>query len=283
MGVKAVWGICLEPVVCFSSGGGDPLKPHRFYGKARAAAEKSVGSPFLFMIGGGKGVPAPLRGRVLDLVRLTCAYGQTTAFITDPDLRENLAQWPVAVALGDVYEIVGSPGLVENLGFPGRKILSSVYDGVNYVRQDTTALWNALADWTVRRRHVPSIPGFVAPKALQLCPTLPPQISRSEGARRVSQARSLERSGPLRDAVKQRNRDTNGGRLVCEACGWADDNPGMFDAHHVCPLWVGERESNIEDFAVLCPTCHRWAHRKGGGSMAEPLNIHTLRKQRSGR
>jgi 5-methylcytosine-specific restriction enzyme A len=37
----------------------------------------------------------------------------------------------------------------------------------------------------------------------------------------------------------------------------------MFDAHHPAPLAVGKRVTLPEHLQILCPTCHRRAHRKG--------------------
>jgi hypothetical protein len=50
------------------------------------------------------------------------------------------------------------------------------------------------------------------------------------------------------------------GRIVCEACDLVGGDLRLFDAHHLEPLATIIRESRLEDFDVLCPTCHRWAH-----------------------
>lgn len=53
----------------------------------------------------------------------------------------------------------------------------------------------------------------------------------------------------------------------------------MFDSHHLDPLACGIRESRIDDFAVLCPTCHRWAHVHGVDRL-QPLAVNELRAVR---
>lgn len=35
----------------------------------------------------------------------------------------------------------------------------------------------------------------------------------------------------------------------------------LFDVHHKHPLSLGTRMTRMEDFALLCPTCHRFEHR----------------------
>ncbi len=61
----------------------------------------------------------------------------------------------------------------------------------------------------------------------------------------------------------------NKGLLFCEQCGF---NPKdkiqdsaislrtLLDVHHKDPLAEGKRETKICDFALLCPTCHRFEH-----------------------
>lgn len=60
------------------------------------------------------------------------------------------------------------------------------------------------------------------------------------------------------------------GRLRCEACEF--DFEGMYgnlgrgyiECHHRVPLaQSGERESYVEDLALLCANCHRMIHRSG--------------------
>ena len=75
----------------------------------------------------------------------------------------------------------------------------------------------------------------------------------------------LERMGTYR----KRFIESRGYR--CEACGWTiDENQkkvwgSSFELHHLVPfaeLEEGEsREVRIEDFAVLCASCHRGIHR----------------------
>jgi endogenous inhibitor of DNA gyrase (YacG/DUF329 family) len=47
------------------------------------------------------------------------------------------------------------------------------------------------------------------------------------------------------------------------------------------PLGNGPRWSKPENFAVLCPTCHRWSHWKADDAL-QPLPIRDLRAIRLG-
>lgn len=87
-----------------------------------------------------------------------------------------------------------------------------------------------------------------------------PEPESPEGAEIWKLQRSRERDRSLVSEAKRRNRERNGGRLACEACSFSYGASGMFDAHHKHPLLAGERESSVEDLAILCPTCHRQAH-----------------------
>lgn len=72
------------------------------------------------------------------------------------------------------------------------------------------------------------------------------------------------------DFLKQRIRSNS---LNCDHCGFdpvTRINPeiirprSLLDVHHKRPLEEGERYTNISDFSLLCPTCHRVEHAKLG-------------------
>lgn len=100
-----------------------------------------------------------------------------------------------------------------------------------------------------------------------------------EEAHRYQMVRKLERNPRVRKQVLARKKP------VCEGCGLA---PGKdyalpstklpLDVHHLMPLsdlQEGERLKYKvpDDFAVLCPTCHRVVHQ-----MDNPGDIETLRQ-----
>lgn len=60
------------------------------------------------------------------------------------------------------------------------------------------------------------------------------------------------------------------GQLRCESCGldfervYGDLGRGYIECHHRTPLsQSGERESRVDDLALLCANCHRIIHRSG--------------------
>jgi 5-methylcytosine-specific restriction enzyme A len=284
MGVKAVWGRSREGVMCFGSRGNAALKDRGHFSQARTTAERAQTQPYFLTIGGGEQVPDTLRGRVLELVRATGVYGETTAFVRDDELRARLAQWPVAIIISEVYSVKGEPHLVEDLGFPDRRILANAYDTVIRDEDHIQRVWDRLKNWEVeRRRDVTPPPGFRDPGKVQMYGSLYPRLDcrSSEGKRVWKLSQEVERDPNLKREAKARNRARNGGVLVCEACGFSDLLDSMFDAHHQQPLAVGVRESRVDDLVVLCPTCHRCAHAKADDKLS-PISVQDLAKLMSG-
>ena len=103
MGIKAVWGRIEESIMSFGSRGDPTTKLGGYYSQAKRTAERALQQPYFVTIGGGEKVPDTLNGRVLELVRGTGVYGETTAFVRSEELRARLAQWPVAVILCEVF------------------------------------------------------------------------------------------------------------------------------------------------------------------------------------
>ena len=91
-------------------------------------------------------------------------------------------------------------------------------------------------------------------------------VTASEG--RVSYRRHLfrERSPVLRRLKMARVRAT-GARLLCEVCGfdfaetYGALGEGFIECHHVIPLAAAEeRETSVDDLALVCANCHRMIH-----------------------
>ena len=283
MGVKAVWGHT-DRLLCFGSRGGNITNHHAYFSQSRRTAEKAIGKPYIVTIGGGEHVPPELNGRVLDLVRATGVYGETKVFLgADTYERLHMEQWPVCVILSEVYRFDGEPHLTHDLGLPNKAILAAAYDGVVRDEDRIEMLWQALRDVPVSRQwEIQTIPGFRDPVRVQLCGSQYPRVQASspEGARIWKAMSQLERNPALARAVKDLNGIRNGGRIICDACDFSDGSRALFDAHHLDPLGTGPRYSNVESFAVLCPTCHRWAHYKAEDRL-QPLPLSAIRAARS--
>jgi len=52
----------------------------------------------------------------------------------------------------------------------------------------------------------------------------------------------------------------------------------MAEQHETGKRAIGKRVTRIEDLAVLCPTCHRWAHVKAGNRL-HPLPAEDVRRR----
>ena len=278
MGIKAVWGRIEEPIMSFGSRGELTTKRRGYYSQARRTAERALQQPYFVTIGGGEKVPEKLSGRVLELVRGTGVYGETTAFVRDENLRARLLQWPVAVVLSEVFAVKGEPHLIDDLKFEDRRILANAYDSVIRDDDHIQRLWDALKGWEIERRwDVVPPPGFRDPGKVMLRGSMYPTLDSksTEGQRVWKLSLGIERDSKLRRQAKELNRAANGGVLVCEACRFSDTLASMFDAHHLQPLAAGIRESRVDDLVVLCPTCHRWAHAKAEDKLS-PISIEAL-------
>lgn len=280
MGVKAVFGALTGRAVCFGSRGNAELKDSGYFQSARITAGYALERPFMIAIGGGDDCPPELLGRVLNVARVSKVYGETPVFYTDPLDRAQLARWPVATALLDVYQVNGQPHMVEDLGLPDRTILANAFDIVVRPDQKIEALWEALKGRELRLVDLPPLPNFREPANVTLVGSfLPKKLSGEEGRKIYREVQVFERSSTLAKEARKLNREANGGTLVCAGCDFSDDLDGLFDVHHTVPLMLGVRETTLSDLTVLCPTCHRWAHRKGR-HVWDPLSLDDLRTAR---
>ena len=75
-----------EAVMCFGSRGDPGLKNKGYYSQARITAERAQARPYSLTIGGGDDVPDTLRGRVLELIKATGAFGETSVFVQGEEL-----------------------------------------------------------------------------------------------------------------------------------------------------------------------------------------------------
>lgn len=267
MGVKAVFGPLHSHVLCFS--GRTPGKAS-YFSVAAGVARRAVDRPFIFAIGGGPRVRDNLGGCVLNIARASTVYGLTERFVVDPAEIERLEQWPVAIALHDVYRIVGYPHLVDELGFDDRLILAGAQDGVIRPDDKVEQLWAALSHWPIERIALPLPHNFYDTGSPSLATTeLPTFTGKEEGEKIWKLQRKIERDATVSRAAKRLN-IAKYGRLTCEACTFAHDDSGLFDAHHPTPLAIGKRTTLPEHLHILCPTCHRRAHRKS------PLDPYSL-------
>ncbi len=82
-----------------------------------------------------------------------------------------------------------------------------------------------------------------------------------EGEETWRAQRAVERDLRLRKAALSKNSGEHDGQYACEACNFEHADRAMFDVHHPHPLLTGPRMTRVSDLVVLCPVCHRRAHR----------------------
>lgn len=110
------------------------------------------------------------------------------------------------------------------------------------------------------------------------------ELSALEGENDERKVKIRKRAAWLADTFVRR-RAANG-KLVCDRCAF---DPALtlnlkifsartsLDAHHKYPLEEGTRYTSIDDFALLCPTCHRMEHqllKKGGSFFDDSKSSH---------
>ena len=105
-----------------------------------------------------------------------------------------------------------------------------------------------------------SLNGYMADQALMQTPE---KAAVVESRKRCISER-LEKRGTSRQFIKRKG-------YWCEACGWSIEEDeedvwaSSFELHHLTPFSElkegGSRVVHMEDFAVLCASCHRAIHR----------------------
>jgi len=275
MGVKAVYRPISSYVLCFG-GRGSP-NSGAYYSVPAGAAKKVAVSPFVITIGGGQNVTDQYDGRAIDLAQLSPVYGPTSILLEDPDEIARLAQWPVAIAIREVWRFSGSPRLVEDLGLEDKTILSGSQDGIIRPRQ-IDQLYEALSDIALEHAVLPAAANFYDDGTPRLIGAIRPSIpkrAKEEGKRYWRLQQRTERDAGLSREAKRLN-ELQHGSFTCEACEFKSADAAMLDAHHPTPLAVGTRTTFAEHLEILCPTCHRKAHRTD--DRLKPLNLVELKK-----
>ncbi len=276
MGIKAIWGSVSSLGLCFGARG-TPNEPNVYFSAARRVATLAASSPYLIAVGAGDGAPAYIHGRAINLLRLGTVYGPTATILGESEAAR-VERWPIAVLAHEVYCFRGNPHFVRDLGFGDLRLFSGLMDGV-IEPAAMEAVWTALRDWPVDRIELP-LPGNLydpgEPQLLRaITHRLPKTLSAEEGGRLWKRQLSIERDPAIAAEAKRRNLDRYG-VYTCEACGFANGDKGLFDAHHPTPLAAGVRVTEASHLEVLCPLCHRRAHRRG--SKLLPFSLVELRE-----
>jgi hypothetical protein len=276
MGVKAVFGPMSSYLLCFG-GRGTPQNERQYYSVPAGVADRALKRPYVIAIGGGSRVREGYKGRVLNLVRVGNVFGPTRRLAADATEAERLAQWPVAIVCRDVWQFVGNPHLIEDLGMQDRRILEGAQDGIIRPLEKLEPLWFALRDWPIKSVALPPAANFYdSGTPTRVGTTLPtiPGGSKSEEGKRIWDLQYRAERDPRLSRDAKRLNQAKFGVPTCEACNFQNDDSAMFDAHHPTPLAAGSRTTHAEHLQILCPTCHRRAHR--GPDRLQPFSLHEL-------
>ena len=153
---------------------------------------------------------------------------------------------------------------------PDRTILAGAQDGIIRPDEKVELLGDKLKDGPLELMALPLPANFYDPGRPRLAiAKRPMNPGAKEGERIWKLQKQLERDPKIKKIAKSLNVEKFG-QPTCEACLFAHPDRAMFDAHHPTPLAVGVRVTLPEHFEILCPTCHRRAHRK---SMLDPFSL----------
>lgn len=187
-------------------------------------------------------------------------------------------RWSVAFPIIESYEIIGKPKAKEVLGDEMYRRLYQRPSATLRVLEEEEQI--AIADLEIQ--PVEAFNAWIAledeyeiAEKSELSDELIRQMGRDldygafEGETEEHKARVRRRAAWLANKFAMMRKKT--GRLICDDCGFDPVHlfdpklvspRSMFDVHHKNPLRAGKRYTTINDYALLCPTCHRAEHRR---------------------
>jgi 5-methylcytosine-specific restriction enzyme A len=163
---------------------------------------------------------------------------------------------------------------------PDRTIMAGAQDGIIRPTDKLEQLWIRLRAWPVEQEELPLPANFLPsaqPRLLTVSNVRRAVTAQSEEGQRlwILQQR-IESVGEVKTLAKRLNAERNNGRVTCEACAYSSQDSAMLDAHHPTPLSAGVRTTFASQLQILCPTCHRRAHRATDNKL-EPATLTELR------
>lgn len=185
-------------------------------------------------------------------------------------------RWSVAFPIVESWEIDGIPRAREVFGASAYLRLYGHSSGV--LRPLLPAEQQALDHLHLTKREAPGewieIEDEIRMAELtHIDPRLQKRIDQDLGAAAFEGESESRRAQLRKRAAWQANRfaqrRAKAGTLTCDHCGFDPASllestrfnlRSALDVHHTRPLEEGPRYTRIEDFALLCPTCHRVEH-----------------------
>lgn len=185
-------------------------------------------------------------------------------------------RWSVAFPIVESWDIVAKPLAKDILGQAGYDRLikhssstlrplnedeQASIAGLEISRRAAANAWIAIEDEMAMAERSP-VPSDVQRNIDR------DMASALEGMEEERKAKVRRRAAWLADLFARDRR--RAGTLMCDACGYdpAIKYAGLpvkprslLDVHHMNPLEEGVRRTWFDDFALLCPTCHRVEHQ----------------------
>lgn len=244
---------------------------------------------------------APMSGRLVAVHRLWQSSRSLQSIAGDEEFNRiqdtwatpgrSRNKWSVAFPVVESYDIEGWPKANEVFSQEAIKRVFAhpsstlrplddddrrVLDGLGLQRRKAINAWIAIED-EIRKAEMLDAPSNRA--FVDMDRDLPK--SAPEGMTAEQWVRNRVRVAWLADRFAASRR--RAGSLICDDCrfdpttrvGATDIRPRtLLDVHHRAPLAEGVRVTNLADFALLCPTCHRLEHerlRRGIHMFARPV------------
>lgn len=193
-------------------------------------------------------------------------------------------RWSVAFPIIESFEIVGMPRAAEILDATSYRrlyahssaTLRPLNDGEReQISQLEIRRMPALNAWIAIADEMAAVDASeISARSLRLLEQ-DLETGALEGVTEERKAKVRKRAAWLADRfIRLRSK---AGALRCDLCGFDPANVlnaqmlkarTVLDVHHKFPLAEGERYTSPDDFALLCPTCHRMEHQliKQGGT-----------------
>jgi len=102
----------------------------------------------------------------------------------------------------------------------------------------------------------------------------------NEGKEMFKMHRIHERDSRL--TIMKKEKALQEGKLDCEVCHFSfkeEFGQNYIECHHIIPIHLGKRVTELEDLALVCSNCHRMLHRKINGKFLSIEELKYIRRK----
>jgi hypothetical protein len=232
--------------------GNDPLK------SAHTWAKKLSGQSILYVV--PESAPARDKAGTLTQIVLAGSHGDLAKNLINIEDMPNRDEYPAAIQLERVFRFKLPLPKIRDV-WPD-ELRRSVMQQSSLPRELPPKALEGILSLDLVEHEVGSTKDFLG----QMSPPI------REGYRTDPELRKrIIRAVSLANDAKQGQRDQYG-ELRCDVCARGSRSfsarfgtrvERAWHAHHKYPLSLGERDSTLSDFSILCAFCHEIAHSKG--------------------